>query len=295
MNKFVFLLFLPLCSLAKIQVAATTTDVAAIVREVGGNQVDVFHIAKGTQDPHQIEAKPSYMVKLRPVDLVIAQGLELETAWLTPLIEGSRNEKLLQKNNVMELGPMLDPIDIPKGTISRADGDVHPGGNPHFQLDPVRVGKAAVLIADRLAQSDPGHTTLFNENAKKFNQHMIDKTAEWKKRLAKTGVKELITYHKYLAYFCSRFDLVCNLQLEPKPGIPPTANHLLSVISEIKKRNISLVLIENLYLDDAGNKLKQDVPNLKIQKIPVSVEGDTGITTNDQLIEKIVTTIEAAK
>jgi zinc/manganese transport system substrate-binding protein len=294
MNKYIFLLFLPLCSFARIQIAATTTDVAAIVREVGGDQVEVFSIAKGTQDPHQIEAKPSYMVKLRSVDLVFAQGLELETAWLTPLIEGSRNEKLVQKNNVMELAPLVDPIDIPQGAISRADGDVHPGGNPHFQLDPIRVGKAALLIADRLSQQNPAQKAFFSENAKKFNQRMIDKTAEWKKRLAKIGIKEVVTYHKYLAYFCSRFDLICARQLEPKPGIPPTANHLMSIISEIKKRNIGLVLIENLYLDDAGKKLKQDIPNLKIQKIPVSVEGDTGILTNEQLIEKIVSTIEAS-
>lgn len=295
MTKFILILFLPLASFAKIKIAATTTDMAAIVREVGGDQVDVFNIAKGTQDPHQIEAKPSFMVKLRSVDLVIAQGLELESAWLTPLIEGSRNEKLIQKNNVMELGPMLDPIDVPKGVISRAEGDVHPGGNPHFQLDPIRVGKAAMLIADRLAENDPVHKNLFIENAKKFNQHMTEKTTEWKKRITKSGVKEVVTYHKYLAYFCSRFDLTCNLQLEPKPGIPPTANHLLAVISEINKRNISLVLIENLYLDDAGNKIKQEVPSLKIQKIPVSVEGDINITTNEQLIEKIVATLEAAK
>lgn len=256
--------------------------------------MDVFSIAKGTQDPHQIEAKPSYMVKLRSVDIVIAQGLELETAWLTPLIEGSRNETLIQKNNVLELAPLLDPIDIPKGTISRANGDVHPGGNPHFQLDPIRVGKAAILIAARLSQQNPAQKTFFSDNAKKFNQHMIEKTADWKRRLAKTGIKEVVTYHKYLAYFCSRFDLSCNLQLEPKPGIPPTAGHLLSIISEIKKRNISLVLIENLYLDDVGKKLKQDIPNLKIQKIPVSVEGDVGISTNEQLIEKIVSTIEGS-
>lgn len=295
MKKYILLLFLPLCSFAKIQIAATTTDVAAIVRAVGGDSVDVFSIAKGTQDPHQIEAKPSYMVKLRSVDLVIAQGLELETAWLTPLIEGARNEKLLQKGNVMELGPMLDPIDVPHGPISRADGDVHPGGNPHFQLDPIRVGKAAVLIADRLSQLDASKKLVFSENAKKFNQHMVDNTADWKKRLAKTRIKEIVTYHKYLAYFCSRFELTCTLQLEPKPGIPPTATHLLSIISDIKKRNIGLVLIENLYLDDAGKKLKQDIPYLKVQRIPVSVDGDSSTETNEQLIEKIVSTIEASK
>lgn len=289
---FLSFIFTPLLTFAKIQIAATTTDVAAIVREVGKDHIDVFSIAKGTQDPHQIEPKPSYMVKMRSADVVISQGLELESAWLKPIIEGSRNTKLLEKNGVMELAALLEPIEIPTGPISRADGDVHPGGNPHFQLDPIRVGKAALLIADRLAELDPAQKNVFKDNAKKFNQHMIEKTTAWKARLAKTGVKEIVTYHRYLGYFCHRFDLICNLQLEPKPGIPPTATHLISVLEQIKRKKISIILIENLYLSDAGEKLKQSVPTLKIARVPVSVDGEPDVYTNEQLIEKIVSTLE---
>lgn len=295
MKNIFFILILSLLSpvaFAKIQVAATTTDLAAVVKEVGQNQVDVFAIAKGTQDPHQIEAKPSFMVKLRSTDLVVAHGLELETAWIDPLIQGARNPKLAAKGGVLELAGELDPIEIPKGNISRAEGDVHPGGNPHFQLDPIRLGKAAVIIAGKLSELDPSQKEFFNKNADQFQKQMEAKTKEWQARIAKTGVKEFVTYHKNFAYFCARFGLECQLQLEPKPGIPPTASHLMSVIDQMKKRKVKIVLIENLYDDSVGAKIKADIPNAHIERVPVSVEGEPGITTNQQLIERIVKSIE---
>ncbi len=282
----------PVFAFSKIQIATTTADLAAIVRKVGQNEVEVFSIAKGSQDPHQIEAKPSFMVKLRSVDLVFAQGLELEAAWITPLIQGSRNSKLNTKNGLFELAGNLDPIDIPKGQVSRAEGDVHPGGNPHFQLDPVRIGRAAMLIANKLGELDPTHKSQFDKNAANFQDEMAKKAIAWQARIKSTGVSEIVTYHKTFAYFCERFNIKCNIQLEPKPGIPPTASHILSVLEQIKKRKIGLVLIENIYEDSVGQKLRADIPNLKIRTVPVSVEGEKGIDTNEDLIEKIVKSIE---
>lgn len=291
--SFVFALFIfPFFAFAKIQIATTTTDLAALVRQVGQDQVEVFALGKGTQDPHQIEAKPSFMVKLRSADLVLAQGLELESAWLTPLIQGARNPKLLAKTGVMELAAELEPIEIPKGSVSRAEGDVHPGGNPHFQLDPIRLGKAALLIAARLGDLMPAKKEFFIKNAEAYQKQMKDKTTAWQERLKKTGIKEVVTYHKTLSYFCDRFAISCLLQLEPKPGIPPTASHLLSVIEQMKTKKIKLVLIENLYEDSVGPKLKQAIPNVVVERVPVSVEGEPGISTNEQLIEKLVSVFE---
>ncbi len=295
MKKTILILLLSLFGLqafAKIHVATTTTDLAAVVKEVGQDKVDIFAIAKGTQDPHQIEAKPSYMMRLRSTDLVIAQGLELESAWIDPLIQGARNPKLTTKGGLFELASELEPIEIPKGNISRAEGDVHPGGNPHFQLDPIRLGKAALLIADKLSEFDPAQKEFFHKNAEKFQKHMEEKTKEWQARIKKTGVTEFVTYHKTFAYFCARFEMDCQLQLEPKPGIPPTASHLMTVIDQMKKRKIRIVLIENLYEDSVGNKIKADIPNAHIERVPVSVGGEPEITTNEQLIERIVKAIE---
>ncbi len=294
MNIIILLMVLSFSFLAeaKLQVATTTTDLAALVKVVGADKVDVFAIAKGTEDPHGVAAKPSFMVKLRSTDLVIAQGLELEAAWIQPLIQGARNSKLQAKEGLYEIAGELDPIEIPKGNISRAEGDVHPGGNPHFQLDPVRLGKAAVLIANRLALLSPADKDFFNKNALAFQKKMNDQLKVWKERIKKTGITEAVTYHKTFSYFCDRFEIKCEVQLEPKPGIPPTAGHLISVIDQMKKRNIKLVLIENLYEDTVGKKIKVSVPSAVIQRLPVAVEGESGIVSNQDLIERIVKSIE---
>ena len=232
------------------------------------------------------------MVRLRSTDIVFEQGLELETAWIIPLIQGSRNPKLLAKDGLIELASDLEPIEIPKANTSRAEGDVHPGGNPHFQLDPIRLGKAALLIATHLGELDPSHKDFFQKNAQAFQKTMQEKTKLWQARIKKTGITEIVTYHKTLSYFCDRFEIQCTIQLEPKPGIPPTASHLISVIEQMKKRKLNLVLIENLYEDSVAAKLKQDLPQVVVSKVPVYVGGDSGILTNEQLIEKLVQAFE---
>lgn len=293
MKKIILIIFsLPFVSFAKIQIATTTTDLEAVVKVVGANKVDVFAIAKGTQDPHEIAAKPSFMTRLRSTDLVIAQGLELESTWIQPLIQGSRNTKLNSKDGLFEIGAEMDPIDVLKGSISRADGDVHPGGNPHFQLDPIRLGKAAILIADKIGSLDPADKDFFIKNAQNFQKEMNDKFKIWKERLKKSGITEAVTYHKTFSYFCDRFEIKCDIQLEPKPGIPPTPSHTIDVINQMKKRNVRMVLIENLYQDDVGQKIKQELPKASIQRVPVSVGGEEGITTNEKLIERLVKVFE---
>ncbi|MGZ3725645.1 MAG: metal ABC transporter substrate-binding protein [Pseudobdellovibrio sp.] len=291
MKKFILFLLFPILAHAKLNVATTTTDLEALVKQIGQDQVEVFSIAKGTQDPHQIDAKPSFMVKLRNTDLVVEQGLELESAWIDPLIQGSRNSKLNDKNAVLELAGELNPIEKPTGNISRSEGDVHPGGNPHFQLDPIRLGQAATLIAKRMGELDPAKKDFYYKNAESFNKSMIDKTKDWQARIIKSGIKEIVTYHKTFSYFCSRFQIQCNVQLEPKPGIPPTASHILSVIDQMKKRNLHLVLIENLYDDSVKDKLASAAA-AKVYRVPVSVGGEPEIKTNEQLIEKLVKVFE---
>ncbi|MGZ3694209.1 MAG: metal ABC transporter substrate-binding protein, partial [Bdellovibrionota bacterium] len=213
----VFLLFLmSLTAEAKVSVITTTADLAALAAKVGGNEISVSSIAKGTQDPHEIEAKPSFMVQMRNANLVVAQGLELETAWIVPLIKGARNPAVNPGGKgFLELGGDLDPIEKPTGAVSRAEGDVHPGGNPHFQVDPIRMGKAAQLLADRLAELDVAHADAYHANANAFQKHLEEKTKDWQARLAKTGIKDVVTYHKTLSYFFDRFGIKNSFQLEP--------------------------------------------------------------------------------
>lgn len=295
-KKILLILLLFVMSLgahAKLNIVTTTTDLAYLVSIIGAGKVDVFSVAKGTQDPHQIEAKPSFMVKMRNANLALAQGLELESAWLVPLIQGSRNNKIAPgTKGFLELGEKLSPIEIPKANATRAEGDVHPGGNPHFQLDPIRMGEAALIIAKKMGELDPSSENLYLGNAQAFKSKMESKTVEWKVRLEKTGIKEVITYHKTLSYFLDRFGIQGRAQLEPRPGIPPTANHLLDVIKEMKERKIHLVLVENFYSPSIGSKLKESIPGIKVALVPVSVGGTKDVNSTEDLIEKLVKIFE---
>lgn len=282
-----------LASEAKLSVVTTTSDLAYLVKVVAVDKADVFSVAKGTQDPHQIEAKPSFMVKMRNADLVIAQGLELESAWIIPLIQGSRNSDIAPgTKGFLELGDKLKPIEIPKANATRADGDVHPGGNPHFQLDPIRMGEAAVLIAKKMGELDSINAKVFETNALAFKSKMEAKTIEWKSRLEKTGVKEVVTYHKTLTYFLGRFGITGAAQLEPRPGIPPTANHLMEVIKVMKEKKINLVLIENFFDSSISSKIKESLPGARVVLVPVAVDGARGMNSTEDVIENLVKVIE---
>ncbi len=295
-NIFIFLLVLiPWISSATLKVVTTTTDLEALVRSVGQNKIEVSAISKGTQDAHQVEAKPSFMIRLRNADLVVSQGLELETGWLNPLVLGARNPKILVgTKGYLELGAVLDPIEIPKGNISRSQGDVHPGGNPHFQLDPIRMGQAALLVAEKLGTLDPAEKVFYQQQAQLFQSQLQTKTKSWTLRMKKTGLSEVITYHKTFGYFLDRFGVKSVMELEPRPGIPPTASHLLEVISVIKKRHIKLVLVENYFDNSAGDRLKQEIPGLVVLNVPVSVGGETNVKSTEDLVEKIVSAFEFA-
>jgi zinc/manganese transport system substrate-binding protein len=274
---------------ASLKIVTTTTDMESVVKKVGAEKVNVLAIARGTQDPHQLEAKPSFMVKMQDADLVIAQGIELEDAWLIPLINGSRNLKIkMSGSNYLDLGIQIDPIEKPKGEVSRAEGDVHPGGNPHFQLDPIRLGKAALIIAKKLGELDQINKSFYEKNAEDFQREMNESTIKWQAVIASSGIKEVVSFHRDISYFCNRFNIKCELQLEPKPGIPPSASHLLKVINQIKERGIKLVLIENYFDASVGDKLKAEIPSLKIVTIPVSVGGEPNIKNNHDLFERIV-------
>lgn len=280
---------------AKLRVVTTTTDLEAIANAVGGSEVEVFAVGKGTQDTHRIEAKPSFIIRFRDADLVIAQGLDLESAWLRPLAQNSRNNKIQPgTRGFYELGPELEPIEVKTGAITRAEGDVHPGGNPHFQLDPIRLAKAAGLVAARFSELDPARKASYEANARALSARLEEKTKDWKARIEKSRVGEVVTYHKTFSYFLDRFGIKGGLQLEPKPGIPPTASHLLKVIEEMKTRGIRLVLVENFFDSSVGAKLTQNVPGSKIEVVPVSVGGEPGIKTNEDLIERLVKAVEGA-
>lgn len=278
---------------AKLTVLTTTTDLAALVSEVGGDGVTVESIAKGTQDPHYIETKPSFMLKASRADLVVSQGLDLEIGWLPSIVHGSRNPAIAQgTRGSLEIGSELAPLEVASGKVTRADGDVHPLGNPHFTLDPIRMGRAALLVAARLAQLDSAHAAQYESRAKALQARLETKTRDWETRIRRSGVQQVVTYHKTLTYFLERFGLKNPAILEPKPGIPPTSGHIIEVIQLIRELKVPLILVENFFDPTVTVKIRQAVPSVRSETVPVSVGGAAGIKSLDDLYENLVRVIE---
>lgn len=290
---FAVILAFPSTASARLRVVTTIQDLAALASEVGGGDIDVDSIAKGSQDPHFIEAKPSYMLKVSKADLLLAVGMGMEAGWLPPLLKGARNAKIAKgEKGLLELGPLLEPIEVATEKMTRAEGDVHPEGNPHFWLDPIRLGKAASLVADRLAELDPERKEQYRQRADAFAGRMKAKTEDWRKRIEKSGVKKVVSYHKALSYFCARFGLEAVAFLEPKPGIPPTSSHLIEVIRIMKAQRVPLILVENYFDVSVTKKITGEVPGSRAVSVAVSVGGTDKVKSADDLFEQLVAAVE---
>ena len=250
MKPFSRLILFPLLGLlaapgfAKLKVVATTPDLGAIARAVGGDLVDLTVLAKPTEDPHFVDAKPSFLVKLNHADALIEGGAELEAGWLTPLLEGARNPKLgAGQPGRISAAEGIALLEIPLA-LDRSQGDIHATGNPHYLTDPLNAKIVAMHIARSLGELDARSAGIFQENLRKFNGQLAAKMAEWQKLLAPCQGRQLVTYHNYWIYFGRRFGLPMDLFLEPKPGIPPTPAHLAEIIARMKAGNLRLVAVQ---------------------------------------------------
>jgi zinc/manganese transport system substrate-binding protein len=229
---------------AKLNVVATTPDFGAIAREIGGDKVDVFTMAKPTEDAHFVDAKPSFVVKLNKADALIEGGAELEIAWLGPLVEQARNSRLASgKPGRIACNQGIAMLEVP-ATLDRSRGDEHAAGNPHFTTDPANAKIAAQTIASAFTALDVKSADVFKANLEKFNQRLDTKMAEWKKALAPYAGKRIASYHNSWPYFTKRFELKGDLFLEPKPGIPPSPAHLSEVIATMKNENVKIIIVE---------------------------------------------------
>jgi zinc/manganese transport system substrate-binding protein len=228
----------------RLTVVATTPDLAALAREICGTSCDVKALAKPTEDPHFVDAKPSHIVTLNRADVLIEGGAELELGWLPPLLESARNSRIAAGapgRIVASQGVRM--LEVP-ATFDRSRGDVHPYGNPHFLLDPLNVKLIVAQIADHLSQVDPKSAGLYRANLAKFNAALDAKLVEWQKQLAPYAGTKIVTYHKDFAYLAERFKLDVVETLEPKPGIAPSPAHLAKVISTMKATGARVILVQ---------------------------------------------------
>ena len=285
----------PIATFAKLNVLTTTTTLKSIAESIGGEYVKVISITNGPQDPHFVEAKPSYMVKARQADLLISVGLELEIGWLSNIVRGARNPKIMDGNpGYFEAGRFITPLEIQSGRVDRSQGDIHTLGNPHFTLDPVRVIKIAKALSTRLSKLDSGNKVHYEKNTKDFEKKIKQRFLKWTERIKRTEIGKVVTYHKTLNYFLHRFNLELSGEIEPKPGIPPTAKHILSLINKIKKEKISCILVESFFETNAAERIKKSVA-VHIEVVPSEVEATKSASSYVELIETLVSAIEGCK
>lgn len=228
----------------KLRVVATTPDFAALARDIGGDAVEVTALAKPSEDPHYVDAKPSHVVTLNRADVLIEGGVELELGWLPPLLENSRNAKIAAGapgRIVASHGVQM--LEIPV-TFDRSRGDVHSLGNPHFMMDPVNVRTVAGELADRFARLRPADAAVYRANLAKFEAKLGVKLAEWQRRLEPYHGAKLVTYHRDFGYLAERFGLVILETLEPKPGIAPSPAHIAKVIDAMRSTSARVILVQ---------------------------------------------------
>jgi zinc/manganese transport system substrate-binding protein len=229
---------------AKLNVVATLPDYAALAREIGGDKVEVTVLAKPTEDPHFVDPRPSFVVKLRTADILIEGGAELEIGWLPPLLQNARNARIETGGAgrvVASQGIRL--MNIPTNA-SRAQGDVHALGNPHFMVDPIVAKAVAQHIAQAFATADSANAAAYQASYIKFQETIDAKLQEWGKAMLPFKGQSIVAYHDSWPYLAHRFGLNSEIFLEPKPGIPPSPSHLAEVIAKIKEQKIKAILVE---------------------------------------------------
>jgi ABC-type Zn uptake system ZnuABC Zn-binding protein ZnuA len=230
---------------AKLKVVTTTSDLASLTREVGGDRVDVTAIAKGFQDPHFVEPKPSFLLLLRNADLIEVIGLELEIGWLPPLLDQSRNQNIRPgAAGYLDVSQGVEILDRPSGTVNRSMGDVHPLGNPHYWLSPANAVRIAIQIEKRLEQLRPADAAYFQQRLNNFKLRINDANKRWTAALAPYRGAKVVTYHNSWPNFMRAFGLNVVGYVEPKPGVPPSPSHTFDLQQMMKAQGVKAILME---------------------------------------------------
>lgn len=282
---------------AALRVVATTQDLEAIVREVAGDKVETESLAKGYQDPHFVEAKPSFILRLNKADLLVVVGRELEIGWLPPLITQSRNQKIQPgAQGYLDASLTAKILDLPTGQITRAMGDVHPQGNPHYWLDADNGRRIAKAIQAKLSQLDSANATVYAQREADFERRLAEAEQRWKAAIAPYKGLKVVTYHRSWPNFADEFGLDVVGYVEPKPGIPPSPSHSLELIQAMKKDNVKIIIVEPYFDPKTPNSIAAQT-GAQVVTLAPSVGGEKEVTDYFKLFDydigKLVAAIKA--
>ena len=282
---------------AALNVVTTTEDLAAIAREVGGDKIKAESLSRGYQDPHFVEAKPSFVLKLHAADLLVVVGRELEIGWLPPLITQARNAKIQPgADGYLDASLTGKILEIPTGQITRAMGDVHPAGNPHYWLDPDNGKHIAKSIEKKLESMDSANASTYAQREEDFERRLTAADKGWLATMAPYKGTKIVTYHRSWPNFADHFGLDVVGYVEPKPGIPPSPSHTLELMKAMKEQNVKIILVEPYFDLKTPNSIARET-GAKVLMLPPSVGGLPQITDYIKLfdydVRQIVDAIKA--
>jgi zinc/manganese transport system substrate-binding protein len=279
---------------SKIQIETATTDLAALAQEVGGDKVTAESIARGYQDPHFVEAKPSFLLKLRHADLLIVVGLELEIGWLPPLISQSTNPKIqVGAPGYFDASRFARILEIPTGVVTRAEGDVHPLGNPHYWLDPENGLRIAKGIQNKLSEMRPNDAAYFAERYNSFEQRIKQANEKWLAEMKPYAGRKIVTYHRSWPNFAEHFGLDVVGYVEPRPGIPPSPQHTVELMALMKRDGVKVIAVEPYFDLKTPNAVARET-GAKVVVLMPSVGGEKEITDYFKLFDYDIAKLKQA-
>ncbi len=278
----------------RLNVMTATTDLAALAQEVGGDRVNVESVARGYQDPHFVEAKPSFLLKLRHADLLIVVGLELEIGWLPPLISQSTNPKIqVGAPGYFDASRFARILEIPTGQVTRAEGDVHPLGNPHYWLDPDNGLRIAKGIQSKLSEMRPNDAAYFAQRYDAFEQRLKQADQQWQAQMKPYAGRKVVTYHRSWPNFAEHFGLNVVGYVEPRPGIPPSPQHTVELIGQMKREGVKIVMVEPYFDLKTPNSIARETGGQVLVLTP-SVGGEKEITDYFKLFDYDIARLKQA-
>ncbi len=273
---------------AKAKVVTSISDLAEFTKAIGGDRVEVDHLIRGPQNPHYIDVKPSYMLKLKSADLFIVVGMQLEL-WAPQIIDGSRNSNLI----IVDCSKRIQKLEVPTGKVDASQGDIHPFGNPHYWLDPENVGPIMEEIFENLVKVSPGDQAYFKGNMESYLKVLEQRLVGWKTIMEPLKGSKIVTYHTSFSYFAKRFGLSVVGYVEPKPGIPPSPSHTAELIEMMRRGSVKVIGLEQYFEDNTPNRIAVST-GAKVVRLSTSVGGLEGTETYLDLIDHNVRQLAGA-
>jgi len=279
---------------ADLKVATSLTDLASVAQFVGGKHVTAQSLCRGYEDPHFVPAKPSLMKAIQHADVFVSVGLELDSGWLPLVLPGSRNPKIQPgAKGFVDASEGVHVLEKPTAGVSRAAGDVHPLGNPHYYLDPKNLEVVADHLAEVFSRLDPANAAEYSANAKAFDEKMEASLEKWETAMAPYKGAAIVPYHKNFIYFIDRFGLKEFGNVEPKPGIPPSPHYINDLAEAMKKSGVKVVEYQPYYNADASNQVAKRAGGVSVE-VASEVGGMPGTDDVFSKFEVLVSSLAGA-